>query len=184
MNGSFRKTNGNMNYETENKFEGYFSYYIKKSEASNPKDALNAQKDKAMAFFNSLKILDPDYAYAPEKWTLKEVVFHIIETEIIMLYRALRISKGENTALPGYDENLFVSAARVKDMNMTEVINLFTHVRNTSLFYFNHFNEQELNTEGTFSDLNLTVKGLGLLICGHLNHHVEVIQERYLSNQN
>ena len=165
---------------TENKFEGYFSYYISKVSELPVKEALMKQKDELASFYDSLKNLDTNSSYAPEKWSIAEVVFHNIETEIIMLYRAIRISRGDETILSSYDENMMVEKARVAEMNFTELLNLHKNTRENTLFYFNHFTQEELDRTGKFSGLNLNVEGLGYLIAGHALHHIEVLKERYL----
>ncbi len=165
---------------TANKFEGYFSYYISKVSELPVKEALMKQKDELDSFYDSLKNLDVNDSYAPEKWSIAEVVFHNVETEIIMLYRAIRISRGDETILTSYDENMMVEKARVAEMNFTELLHLHKNTRENTPFYFNHFTQEELDKTGNFSGLNLNVEGLGYLIAGHALHHIEVLQERYL----
>ena len=97
-----------------------------------------------------------------------------------MLYRAIRISRGDETILSSYDENMMVEKARVAEMNFTELLNLHKNTRENTLFYFNHFTQEELERTGKFSGLNLNVEGLGYLIAGHALHHIEVLKERYL----
>lgn len=164
---------------TENKFEGYFSYYISKVSELDVKEVLIKQKGELDSFYSSLKSMDTNYTYAAKKWSIKEVVFHNIETEIIMLYRAMRISRGDKTVLASYDENMMIEKARVVNMDFEELISLSNHTRENTLFYYNHFSREELERVGHFSGLSLSVEGLGYLIAGHALHHLEVLKERY-----
>lgn len=165
---------------TENKFEGYFSYYISKVKNNPVKQVLATQEDELYSFYNSLKSKDVEFRYEPEKWSIKEVVFHNIETEIFMLYRAIRISRGDSTILSGYDENMMINKARIEAMNFEAILDLQKRTRENTLFYFNHFTEKELESEGSFSDITINVRGIGYLIAGHAIHHVDILKERYL----
>ncbi len=177
MSGMYNPINGNME---ENKFSGYFDYYISRVDDAPLMDVLKEQYADFSQFLNEISEDKLDYAYETNKWTVKEVIFHIIETEIIMLYRAIRISRGDQTVLPGYDENYLVAKARVKDMSLEQLKTLYSNTRQNSLFYFNHMNDDELNTSGSFSDLDINVKKIGYLLGGHLDHHLEILKERYL----
>ncbi len=164
----------------ENKFSEYFNYYISRVDQTPLLNCLSKQKDEISRTFIDVNTEKHNYAYANGKWTVKELLFHIIETEIIMLYRAIRISKGDQTSLPGYDEDYMISQTRVGEMDFNELIRLFVRTRDNTLFYYSYFNEIELKRIGFFSDLSLDVKGLGYLMAGHADHHLEILNQKYL----
>jgi len=164
-----------------NKFDGYFNYYISRVNEKPLIFTLEEQLNSFSSFIKSIPLDNLDFSYEQNKWTLKEVIFHIIETEIIMLYRAIRISRGDKTELPGYDENNMIDKARIEKMTISKVLELFKNSRKNTLFYFNHFNKTELLEVGNFSGLRLNTEGIGFLCAGHLDHHLEVIKERYLN---
>lgn len=166
---------------TSNKYEGYFSYYISRANDRPLLELLNEQELSIGQFFSKLSSEKIEYAYDEGKWTVKEVLFHIIETEIIMMYRAIRISRGDTTPMPGYDENLMIKNSRVSTMNIDDLLSLFRQTRKTTLFYYNYFSQEDLQQSGTFSENDLDVKGIGYLIAGHAIHHMEIIEERYLA---
>jgi len=165
---------------TETKYSEYFKYYISRVEDKPLLNLLNVQLEGVSDLMNNIKTDLLDYKYAENKWTVKEVLFHSIETEIIMLYRAIRISRGDKAALTGYDEDELMLNARVSDMDYNELKDLFIRSRKSTLFYFKHFSKSELAQFGKFSGLELHTEGLGYLIAGHLDHHINVLKERYL----
>ncbi|MFK7757961.1 MAG: DinB family protein [Flavobacteriales bacterium] len=164
----------------ENKSSEYFNYYISRVKNKPLVNCLSDQKLNVLDFLRRIAPVKYDYAYAEGKWSVKELLFHIVETELIMLYRAIRVSKGDQTSLPGYDEDFMVNQTRVSDMKFEELIALFERARGNTLFYYSHFNQEELDRVGFFSDLSLDVKGLGYLMAGHADHHIEVLKEKYL----
>jgi len=164
----------------ENKFSGYFDYYISRVKNHELITLLESQSQEFIDFMGNVPENQLDYKYESNKWSVKEVVFHIIETEILMLYRALRISRGDQTMLTGYDENMMVENARASEMEWDDLKKLFSNSRQNTLFYFKHMNSEELAAIGHFSNLTLSVEGIGYLVAGHLDHHVQVLNERYL----
>jgi hypothetical protein len=177
MNGIFDSINGNME---ENKFSDHFDYYISLVDSSPLLPLFSKQAIDFSVFLDQIPAEKLDHAYEAGKWTVKEVVFHIIETEIIMLYRAIRISRGDKTPLPGYDENMLIAQARVNEMNWDQLKALFSNSRQNSFFYFNHMTSEELKIIGMFSNLQINVEKIGYLIAGHLDHHLQILKERYL----
>jgi uncharacterized damage-inducible protein DinB len=121
-----------------------------------------------------------DYRYAPGKWTIKDIIQHLIDSERIFAYRALRFSRGDTTALPGFDENLFAKNARGNERHLTALLNELSLVRHTTIALFKSLNDEELKRTGQASGYTISVRALGFAIIGHQNHHQKVFEERYL----
>lgn len=120
-----------------------------------------------------------DRVYAEGKWTFKEILQHIIDNERIQTYRALRISRGDQTALPGYDENLLASAVDVSLKSTERFIEEFKIVRSATILLFEGITADQLVLEGVCSGIQASVASLGFMVVGHQIHHLNVLRERY-----
>ena len=130
-------------------------------------------------FINSL-IEKADYAYAPGKWTIKELIGHIIDTERVFVYRLMCFARGEQHALPGFEEDDYVANAHFSDRSLLSLSEEFAHLRKSNLYLINSLTEKELNRSGTASERQITVRAILFVMAGHIIHHVGIIKERYL----
>ncbi|GAB4416495.1 MAG: hypothetical protein OHK0039_25900 [Bacteroidia bacterium] len=122
-----------------------------------------------------------DRTYAPGKWTLKEVLQHVIDNERVQAYRALRFARNDQTALPGYDENHFAQHTGAQARSLDSLVAEFAAVRAATIALFDSFDAEMLQREGTASGIRITPLGLGFMLVGHQLHHAEVVTARYLS---
>ena len=131
-------------------------------------------------FIDSIPATKFDYSYAPGKWTLKELLQHIIDAERIFDYRALRIARKDETPLPGFDENSYAEHSKAARRDWSELKDEFRVVRRSSEYLFGSFDEDQLNATGVASNNSISVLALGFIVVGHALHHKKVIEERYL----
>jgi len=120
------------------------------------------------------------YAYAPGKWTIAEVLLHVIDTERIFQYRALRIGRRDATPLPGFDQNAYVPYSGAHDRSKESIIEEYQAVRGSSISLFKTYNKEALLQKGMVSGYPVTAGALGFIICGHQRHHRNGIREHYL----
>jgi hypothetical protein len=120
------------------------------------------------------------FAYAEGKWTILELLGHILDTERIMAYRALRIARNDASPLAGFNENDYVANAHFADRSLNSMAEEFEHLRKANLFLIKSFNETELARVGISNEKPISVKALVFIIAGHLNHHIRILKERYL----
>jgi hypothetical protein len=120
-----------------------------------------------------------DYRYAPDKWTIKDLVQHIIDAERIFTYRALTIARNDSTPLPGFDEGNYVLAAEAHLRTPEDLLKELEVVQKASTLLFYSFNEQQLDRAGTANGNPVYVNGIGFIIIGHALHHVNILKERY-----
>jgi hypothetical protein len=120
------------------------------------------------------------FAYDSGKWTVKEVVQHIIDTERVFCYRALCFARNDKTALPGFDQDLFVINDNANARNWTDLLEEMRVVRQGTIILFNSFTEDALLRIGSGSGKNMSVRAIGFLCSGHQLHHLKVLKERYL----
>ncbi len=131
-------------------------------------------------FLRELPSGKSSYAYADGKWTIMQVLSHVIDTERIMAYRALRIARGDSTPLAGFEENLYIANTRFEDHTIHRLAEEFAQVRKANMYLIKSFNDEDLNRRGICSDQSVSVRALVYIMAGHLSHHRKIIEERYL----
>jgi len=120
------------------------------------------------------------YRYAPDKWTIKEVLVHVIDTERIFAYRALRFARNDKTALPGYEQNDYVPYSRANERSLESIFREYSAVRVATLSFFESLSGEDFLRSGTANGNPASVRALAYQIAGHELHHVKIIKERYL----
>ncbi|MDO5988443.1 DinB family protein [Flavivirga amylovorans] len=123
-----------------------------------------------------------EYRYKPNKWTPKELLQHVIDTERILTYRALCISRLEPKALLGFDENMYVENSNANNRSVEDLLKEFRLVRQSTLPLFESFNEDVLHRAGISFETKISTLALGFTIIGHAKHHFKVLNERYFTN--
>ncbi|MFM2268260.1 MAG: hypothetical protein RL757_1701 [Bacteroidota bacterium] len=120
------------------------------------------------------------YRYAEGKWTIKEILLHIIDAERIFAYRALRIARHDQTPLPGFEENDYVPVSGANDRTAADLLQEMTAVHKATIALIKGLPDSAAHQTGTCSNHTMSVSGLLNLIAGHQQHHLNVIRERYL----
>ena len=131
-------------------------------------------------FIQSIPCEKHEFRYVEGKWTIKDIVQHLVDAERIFAYRALRIARNDQTPLPGFEENEYVETAFANSRTMEDLIEEFATVRQATLSLFKTFSDEQLTQMGTASEKPVSVRAIGCIILGHQKHHVNVILERYL----
>lgn len=121
-----------------------------------------------------------DYRYAEDKWTIKEIIQHVIDTERIFAYRALRISRNDQTPLPGFDENEYSNNTEANRRGLQDLLTELSAVRHSNIFLFKSFSEEQLQRTGIASNAGISVRAIGFIMIGHQKHHQNIFEERYL----
>ena len=134
------------------------------------------------AFISQIPKEKENYAYANEKWTVKEVIGHLLDTERIMAYRALRFARNDQQHLAGFEENDYVANSKYTARSLQSLAEEFIAIRTSNLYLFSQFTEQEWNRTGHANQNFLSVRALLFIIVGHINHHQRILQERYLTS--
>ena len=167
-----------MNRPQTQEYPEAFSNYINLVEG----DVIDKLENQGVEFSNFLNNLAEkgDYAYAPGKWTLKELAGHMIDTERIMVYRLTCFARNEKAILPGFDEDNYVTNAFFKDRSLFSLSVEFAALRKANMFLFKSLNEEELSRIGNASGKNVSVRALIYMLAGHVIHHANIIKERYI----
>lgn len=117
--------------------------------------------------------------YAEGKWTVQEMLEHLMDTERLFQARALRFARQDKTELPGYDENLYATNARSNEIPLRKLLSDFRLVRSATIALFSNFNKEELMRTGTANGQEISVLAIGFILVGHPIHHFKVLEERY-----
>jgi len=164
----------------ENEYSVFNATYIKAIENVELFEELEISLHDFIRFVREIPMEKFDYRYAEGKWTIKDIIQHIIDAERIFAYRALRISRNDKTPLPGFEENDYVENTNANGRSIQELLTEFSAVRHSNLLLFKSFSEEQLTRMGTASNHPISVRALGFLVIGHQKHHQRVFQERYL----
>ena len=164
-----------------NEYAPYFLTYI--SQVSNEYtliEELEISVHRLIKFVQNIPMDKFDYRYAEGKWTIKDILQHLIDTERIFAYRALRIARNDKTELPGFDENDYANAAIGSRRSIQSLLTELAVVRQSTLSLYTTFSSEEFLRIGTASGNPVSTRALGFMIIGHQNHHQNIFQERYL----
>ncbi|MGH7497259.1 MAG: DinB family protein [Gemmatimonadales bacterium] len=140
---------------------------------------LASQLDEVLARLNRIPDSRGDYRYAPEKWSLKEVVGHLSDTERVWAYRALRTGRGDTTPLPGFDDQAYVPEQRADDQALADLVEEWGAVRRATLALYRNLPAAAWYRRGIAGDEPISVRALAYVIAGHVRHHLEVLEARY-----
>jgi uncharacterized damage-inducible protein DinB len=161
-------------------YSAFYATYINALEGISLLEGLENGLNQMVSFISNISSEKLEYRYAEGKWTIKDILLHLIDAERIFAYRALRIGRGDKTPLAGFEENGYVINANANSRSVKSLLNEFQLVRKSTLEMFENFSEEQLAYLGTSSDNIISVRAIGFIISGHQNHHLKVIVERYL----
>jgi len=158
----------------------HYERYVARVGEGDVVEALRRQADETAALLAGLSDRDGDYRYAEGKWSIKEVVGHVADTERVMVYRAMCFARREPGALPGFDENAYVRSAKFGARALAGLLAEFRAVRAATVPFFEGLDAEEALRTGTASGWPVSVRGLAFIVAGHELHHRAILVERYL----
>lgn len=161
-------------------YPAYYETYISKVAENDLMDAFRQQHEVIANFFDTISEEKAGHSYAEGKWTIKELLQHVIDTERIFDFRALAFSRKETASIPGFDENSYADNSFANERTWKSLIEELKAVRIATELLFKSFNTDMLNGTGIANNNPITVNAIGFIIVGHLNHHKNIIAERYL----
>ena len=170
----------NVNQLSEKEYNSYFKIYLDTLKNVELIEILKSSFDEFLIVVKNLPEEKLMSRYAEDKWTIKELIQHLIDTERIMSCRALRFSRNDATELQGFDENWYVDYSNGNDRNITDILEEYNYLRKTSISLFKSFSDEMLINLGTADGSKMSVRSLGFIIAGHQLHHLKIMKERYL----
>ncbi len=144
---------------------------------------LTKQLHEALPLLRGIDETRAGYRYAPDKWSIKQLLGHVIDTERIFSYRALRFARNDKNPLVGFDQDDFVKGANFDDHYFADLVDEFENVRRASIHLFKPLSDEAWLRRGTASDNEVSVRALAYIMAGHLTHHLQVLKSRYLINE-
>ncbi len=161
-------------------FAPFYKNYIYDLGEVNLLNILNVSHQNILKTLTNLSEEKLNHSYAKGKWTIKEILQHLIDAERILSYRALRFSRNDQTEISGYNEDFYVENSNGKTRTKENLLNEFNLVRNATIALFKSFSDEMLTNIGVANNSNMSVRALGFIIAGHQMHHLKVIKEKYL----
>lgn len=162
-------------------YASYYGNYIAQvSDEYTLMEELEISVHRLIKFVQDIPMDKYDYQYAEGKWTIKDILQHLIDAERIFAYRALRFARNDKTELPGFEENDYAAIADGAKRSIMDLLTELAAVRQATLSLFKNFKEEQLLRSGIASSNTMSVRALGFVIIGHQNHHQRIFQERYL----
>ncbi len=160
-------------------YNPYFDNYISLVKGENILAVLESNSKTTRDFLNSIAEEKGNYSYADGKWNVKQVIIHITDTERVFAYRALSIARGDNSPLPGYDENIWADNCAAEKRTLADVVEEFLSVRQSTIQLVKSFDDELLSRKGIANNNPASVIALAFVIAGHELHHLNVLRERY-----
>ncbi len=159
----------------------FYKAYVKLVSQPDVLQAMRISGYRTMELIHSIPEAKCDFRYAEGKWSIREVLCHMIDAERIFGYRALRFARNDKTELSGFDEKEYATQLNATSRSLKQIGDEMQHLRTTSVDLFESFNSEMLTRRGTANKNELSVVALGFIIAGHEIHHGKILQERYLS---
>lgn len=161
-------------------FDPYYGRYVARIESDDVLDVLARQLPQMHQLLGDLDPESARYRYAPEKWTVKQVLGHVLDSERIFATRALCVARGESQALPGFDENAYAAASASDARSLGGLLGEFDHLRRSNLSLFEGLDDEAWQRVGHANGSPISVRAIAWIMAGHADHHVSVLRERYL----
>lgn len=161
-------------------FNEYYNRYISRITEPDLLGVLTAQTNEVAELFGSLDESKGTFAYDEGKWTLKEVLSHLIDGERHFAYRVHRISRGDSTPIEGFEQDGYIENSYANERSFADLIAEFTELRNANLRPLRTLSESDWKLMGTASGFPVSVRALAFIMAGHVRHHLGIVRERYL----
>jgi hypothetical protein len=158
----------------------YYFTYIDQAPGDDPLAAIETQLDESLAFFSGISEQKSLFRYAPEKWSMRQVLNHVTDTERAFSFRALWFGRGFDTPLPSYDQSVAASGADADNVSWAAHVDEFHQVRRSTVSLFRNMPPEAWMRKGIASDNPFSVRALAYIIAGHVAHHIGVLNKRYL----
>src|SRR6185436_4599773 len=168
-----------MNRPLETEYAPYYGSYIDQVSESDILPVLRSQIDELDVLLDRVTPEHETYRYAEGKWSIREIVGHLIDGERVFGYRALCIARGDMRSLPGFDQDEYMADAPYDRIDLEDLLSEFRLVRLSNIAMFRNFDEAAWARMGTANSAPITVRALAFIMAGHLRHHMGVLRERY-----
>ncbi len=170
-----------MNRPVETEYAPYYQNYVDQVSENDVMAVLRSEIDDLDLLLNRVPAERETYAYAEGKWTIREIVGHLIDGERVFGYRALCIARGERQNLPGFEQDDYLQASPYNHIELEDLLSEMRLVRLSNIAMFRRLDEESWSRVGTANNNQVTVRALAFIMAGHVRHHMNVLRERYLN---
>ena len=164
----------------KSEYPSYCEGYVSRVPDGDIVGILRKQLDDTLALIGSIPETRGEFRYAEGKWTIKELLGHVIDSERVFAYRALRFARGDTTPLSGFEQDDFVRGGSFDKRRLSDLAQEYEHVRRSTISLFANLDAGEFNRRGAANNNEVSVRGLAYIMAGHELHHVEILRARYL----
>lgn len=158
----------------------YYFTYIDQALGDDPVALMERQLEESQALFTGISEEASKHRYAPDKWSIRQVLNHITDTERAFAFRALWFARGFDAPLPGYDQNIAASGAAADGVPWAAHVEEFRQVRLSTISFFRNLPPEAWARTGIASDNTFTVRAMAFIVAGHVAHHMKILRERYI----
>lgn len=170
-----------MNRPEPHEFDPYYNAYISLVEGDDVLSVMDAQPSQLRSIFAEIPEEKGTFAYDTGKWTIKETLSHLIDGERMFAYRILRISRGDTTPIEGFEQDGYIENSNANNRSFAEILDEFDLQRRSNLLLLNNLSDENSRRMGTASGLPISARALTYIMAGHVIHHVNILNERYLA---
>lgn len=165
-----------------NEYASYYSTYVSIVPDGDIMATLEHQLAEALALFSRITDAQAEFKYAPDKWSIKQLLGHVIDAERVFAFRALWFARGDKNSLAGFDQDAFMSHVNFDAYQWSELVEEFEHLRRSNISFFSHLSPEAWERRGIASDNEVSVRALAFMLAGHELHHLNILRERYLKS--
>jgi hypothetical protein len=164
----------------DHEYGEYYKNYIELVQTDSMLDELHTSVSSLRSLLIDLSIEQSEYRYADGKWSIKELIQHLIDTEKVFIYRALRFVRSDRQELLGYDHDEYVAQSKMHNRTIVNLLDELVLQRKLTIEFFKYLDQEDLMKSGRANGSNLSVRAIGYIQIGHVLHHTKIIKERYL----
>lgn len=170
-----------MNRPEKTEYAEFYEKYVSLVKENNVVAAMQNQFAEFTNIFASIPEEKGSFSYAPDKWSIKELVGHLIDGERIFAYRALRFARADQTPLNGFEQDDYIENADFNSINLSDLVEELLLLRRANILFFNNLTADAWLRTGTASNVQISVRALAFIMVGHIRHHLNILNERYLA---
>lgn len=170
-----------MNRPDTNEYAPYYERYVSLVADTDILAELGSQPTHLQDMLTAMPEERGAFRYAEGKWSIKELISHVIDGERIFGYRALRISRGDETPIEGFEQDGYIENSHANDRSFAELLEEFSLLRRANMMMFKNLDDSDWGRTGTASNASVSVRALAYIMAGHIEHHLGILKERYLA---
>jgi hypothetical protein len=170
-----------MQRPKRSEYEPYYQRYVDHVPETEIVPVLDAQPAELRVMFDGVSEGRGTYTYADGKWTIKEVLSHLIDSERMFMYRALRVSRGDKTPIEGFEQEGYIENSNANGRTFADLLEEFSLLRKANVMFFKNFDDIAWTRIGTANDAQISSRALAYIMAGHIRHHEIALRERYLA---